>query len=149
MAFWKKDSGSADYLAGIGFFAGSAPEELERVASLGREVEFEAGAALTDQGRVGQECYVLVDGHCSVYVGNEWVASLGPGSMVGEMALIDHRPRRATVVTTEPTKALVFDTKAFRTLLDEHPALSDRVRRLLVTRLEVDEALLRGDGDSR
>lgn len=145
MAFWKKPSGSADYLAGVELFAGSAPEELDRIAALGREVEFESGAVLTDQGRVGQECFVLVEGSCSVYVGTEWVASVGAGSMVGEMALIDHRPRRATVITTEPTKALVFDTKAFRTLLDEHPSLADRVRRLLVARLEVDEALLRGD----
>jgi CRP-like cAMP-binding protein len=145
MAFWRRHSGSADYLAGVGFFAGSSPEELERIAHLGREREFPEAAVLTDQGRVGQDCFVLVEGHCSVYVGGEWVASLGPGSMVGEMALIDHRPRRATVITSEPVKALSFDTKAFRTLLAEFPALNDRVRRLLVARLEVDEALLHGD----
>ena len=54
------------------------------------------------------------------------VATLGPGSMVGEMALIDHRPRSATVLSQTPMRLPSFDTKSFRTLLDEMPKARER-----------------------
>jgi CRP-like cAMP-binding protein len=146
VAFWQKHTGSVEYLAGLSFFDGFAPEELRRVAALGHEVEFPSGAVMIDQGSVGQVCYVLVAGSASVYIAGEHVATLEAGSLVGEMALVDHRPRRATVVASTPLKALSFDTKAFRTLLDEMPKASDRVMRMLYTRLEVNEAGQRRPG---
>jgi CRP-like cAMP-binding protein len=139
VAFWQKHSGSAEYLAGLSFFEGFSPEELRRVAALGREVEFPAGTVMIDQGSVGQECYVIVAGSASVNIAGEHIATLDAGSLAGEMALVDHRPRRATVVASTALNALSFDTKAFRTLLDEMPKASDRVMRMLYARLEINE----------
>jgi CRP-like cAMP-binding protein len=56
--------------------------------------------------------------------------------MVGEMALVDHRPRSATVVAETPMRLLGFDTKAFRSLLDEMPKASQRVMSLLNARAQ-------------
>ncbi|MBS1838781.1 MAG: cyclic nucleotide-binding domain-containing protein [Actinobacteria bacterium] len=94
------------------------------------------GTVLMDQGDPGTECFVIVDGEASVYVRAEHIASLGPGSMVGEMALIDHRPRTATVVADSDVSLLRFRTNAFRTLLDEMPKASERVMTTLRARLE-------------
>jgi hypothetical protein len=56
--------------------------------------------------------------------------------MVGEMSLIDRRPRTATVVATTPMALLAFDTKAFQKLLSEMPKAEERVHTLLASRLK-------------
>ena len=127
---------AAAQLGDVAFFEGFTPEELTRVAELADEVEAEAGAELMDQGRPGLECYVILEGTAGVYFSGEHVATLEAGSMVGEMALVDHRPRSATVVAETPMRLLGFDTKAFRSLLDELPKASQRVMSLLNARAQ-------------
>lgn len=138
MFFGKKPAESTEWLAGVAFFDGFSDDELVRVAQLGSEVDAAAGTVVMDQGDPGTECFVLVSGTASVYVRGEHVASMGPGSMVGEMALVDHRPRTATVVADTDLQLLRFDSKAFRTLLDEMPTASERVLTLLAERLARD-----------
>ena len=136
MAFWKKEVESADWLAGVAFFSGFDPAELARVAALGDEVEAKAGAVLVDQGDAGTDCFVIVDGRSSVFKNGEYITESGPGTMVGEMALVDHRPRSATVVAETDMKLLRFHAPQFRTLLEEMPKASERVMTLLHDRLQ-------------
>jgi CRP/FNR family transcriptional regulator, cyclic AMP receptor protein len=127
---------AAEHLQDVAFFEGFSADELQRVAALADEVEAEQGAEIMDQGRPGLECYVILDGTAGVYVSGEHIATLEAGSMVGEMALIDHRPRSATVVAQTPMRLLAFDAKAFKALLDEMPKASQRVMSLLNARLQ-------------
>lgn len=127
---------AAAQLKDVAFFEGFTDDELARVAQLAEEVEAQAGAELTDQGRPGQECFVILDGQASVAVSGEHVATVGAGSMVGEMALIDHRPRSATVTAETDMRLLAFDNNAFKALLDEMPKASQRVMSLLNARLQ-------------
>ena len=138
MAFGRKPAESVAWLSGIPFFEGFSDDELHRVLDLSDQIEAAAGTVLVDQGDPGTDCYVVVEGTASVYVRGEHVATSGPGSMVGEMALIDHRPRTATVVADTDMKLLRFRTRAFRTLLDEMPKASERVMTTLRSRLERD-----------
>ena len=142
----KKATEAAERLSKIAFFEGFTPDELARVAELVDDVEAEAGAVLTDQGRPGQECYVIETGHANVYFGGEHIASLGPGSMVGEMALLEHRPRIATVVAETPMQLLGLDTRSFRALLEEMLQASHRVMSLLHARLQENASRTAGDG---
>lgn len=132
----KKAVNGAARLRGLAFFEGFSDADLDRVAQLADDVEIEAGELLIDQGRVGQECYVIESGQAEVFVGEEHLVTVGPGSMVGEMALVDRRPRTATVVATTPMALLAFDTKAFQKLLSEMPKAEERVYSLLATRLK-------------
>ena len=132
----KKAVNGAARLRGLAFFEGFSDADLDRVAQLAEDVEVEAGELLIDQGRVGQECYVIESGRAEVFVGEEHLVTVGPGSMVGEMALIDRRPRTATVVATTPMALLAFDTKAFQKLLSEMPKAEERVHALLATRIK-------------
>ncbi|MEJ6510746.1 MAG: cyclic nucleotide-binding domain-containing protein [Actinomycetota bacterium] len=132
----KKAVNGAARLRGLAFFEGFSDADLDRVARLADDVEVEAGELLIDQGRVGQECYVIESGQAEVFVGEEHLVTVGPGSMVGEMALIDRRARSATVVATTPMALLAFDTKAFQKLLSEMPKAEERVHALLATRLK-------------
>ncbi len=125
----------ASKLGDVSFFDGFTPSELERVAQLAEDVEAETGAELIDQGRVGQECFVILDGKAGVYVAGEHVATIEAGSMVGEMALIEHRPRNATVVAETPMKLVSFNTRAFKQLLTEMPKAHDRVMETLADRM--------------
>jgi CRP-like cAMP-binding protein len=136
MAFGRKPAESVEWLSGVAFFEGFTDEELHRVVDLSEQVEAPAGTVLVDQGDTGTDCFVIVEGTASVYVRGEHVASSGPGSMVGEMALIDHRPRTATVVADGDMKLLRFKTRAFRTLLDEMPKASERVMTMLRARMQ-------------
>lgn len=119
----------------VSFFEGFSDEELQRVSDLAEDVEAEQGAVLIDQGRVGQECYVILDGRAGVYAGDEHIATLEPGAMVGEMALVDHRPRTATVIAETPLRLIAFDTQAFKELLETMPKVNDRVIETLTARL--------------
>jgi CRP-like cAMP-binding protein len=138
MAFGRKPAEDVEWLSGVPFFEGFSDDELHRVLALSEQVEASAGTVLVDQGDPGTDCFVIVEGSASVYVRGEHVASSGAGSMVGEMALIDHRPRTATVVADDDMKLLRFRTKAFRTLLDEMPKASERVMTTLQARLRPD-----------
>ncbi len=124
------------WLSSVPFFEGFSDVDLHRVLELSDQMEARQGTVLVDQGDPGTLCYVIVEGEASVYVRGEHVASVGPGAMVGEMALIDHRPRTATVVADAEMKVLRFRTQAFRTLLDEMPKASERVMTTLRARLE-------------
>ena len=123
------------HLQKVGFFEGFTDNELRRVAELAEEVDAEAGSELTDQGRPGQTAYVILEGTASIEVGGASINTVGPGDMVGEMALIDHRPRTATVRATTDMRLLAFDATRFRRLLDEMPKAQVRVMEQLVERL--------------
>lgn len=135
----KKAENGAARLRGLSFFEGFSDSDLDRVAELADDVEIDAGELLIDQGRVGQECYVIEAGEAGVFVGDEHIVTLGPGSVVGEMSLIDRRPRSATVVAESPMSLLAFDSKAFRQLLSELPKAEERVLKLLADRLKANQ----------
>lgn len=122
-------------LRGVAFFEGFSDEELQKVADLADDVEAEKGALLIDQGRVGQECFVILEGRAGVYAADEHLVTLEPGAMVGEMALVEHQPRTASVVAETPMKLIAFDTDAFRELLATMPKVHDRVMEVLAARL--------------
>jgi CRP-like cAMP-binding protein len=132
----KKAVDGADKLRGVAFFDGFGDDELSRVAELADDVEAETGAILVDQGRVGQECFVIIEGQAGVFANGEHIATVGPGMMVGEMALVEHRPRNATVVAETPMRLLAFDTRHFKQLLEEMPKAHDRVMEMLASRLQ-------------
>ena len=136
MSLRRKPSERADLLSEVQFFDGFSSEDLRRVVELSDEVELTAGNVLVDQGDPGTHCYVILEGNASVYVRGDHVATMHRGSMVGEMALVDHRPRTATVVADTDLDLLRFDSAAFAKLLEEMPKASERVMTLLRTRME-------------
>jgi CRP-like cAMP-binding protein len=130
-----KAEGAGSVLRGMSFFEGFDDTELDRVAALADEVDADAGAVLTEQGKPGRECFIIQRGTANVYVGGEHINTLGPGTIVGEMALISNRPRSATVVAETPMTLLSLDTEHFRTLLEEMPKAGRAVMSLLDERL--------------
>ncbi len=128
----KLDTG---WLAGVALFEGFDDAQLGQVAELGERVEASAGSQIADQGRVGSECWVIVEGNARVLMNGEYVTSVGAGSMIGEMSLLEHRPRNAAVVAETDMVLVSFNTKGFNAILDANPVAKDRVSSILSGRL--------------
>ena len=125
-----------DHLATVPLFALCSRADLAKIARVTDEVRVEAGRVLMSEGEPGHEAFVVVDGSATVTRGGEVLATVGPGAVVGEMALVDRAPRNATVTADTAMDLLVLGKREFSGLLDEAPdfrasilaALADRVR---------------------
>jgi CRP-like cAMP-binding protein len=124
-----------DHLAQVPLFRSLSRRDLQRVGRAADELQVEAGRVLTEQGQVGRECFVIVEGTAAVRRNGRKVATVGPGDAVGELALLDRGPRTATVVAEGPMTVLVIGAREFSGLLDEVPALSKKLLASLATRV--------------
>lgn len=128
------------WLTGVPFFNDFDDDTLKKASQLGERSEIAAGTVLIDQGRHGDACYVIVEGQAMVQMNGQYVATVGAGSMVGEMALVEYRPRSASVVAETDMVLVSFGTKEFRTLLDTSPEVRESVLAQLNKRLRDNEA---------
>jgi CRP-like cAMP-binding protein len=127
-----------EHLKRVPLFARLRGKELERLGQLADEVEVGLDKTLTQQGETGYEFFIVMDGRVTVLEDRKPVSQLGPGDFFGEIALLEERPRTATVRTDGITRLLVINHREFHALMDEFPAvrvavldaLAERLRRL-------------------
>ena len=118
----------------VPLFADCTREQLARIDRLGARIDVAAGRTLTREGAAGRECFVALDGTAVVSRHGRAVGVIGPGSVVGEMALLDDAPRNATVVTATPMRLLVLDGREFARLLAIAPSTGATLDRLATSR---------------
>ncbi len=129
-----------DWLSKVGVFKGFSRDELEQVAELGQRVDAEPGAVLTDQGRFGDTAYLIIEGEANVYMNGEYVTNVAAETLVGEMALVEHRPRNATVVAETDMVLVGFGISEFGELLEKNPSAREAVMGLLGRRVQENDA---------
>jgi len=129
-----------DLLAGVPLFARMGKRELERLSQLTDEVEIGLDRVLAEQGEIGQEFFIVLDGRLMVLRGRKPIATLGPGDFFGEIALLDGRPRTATVRAEGITRLLVIGHREFHALMDEFPTVRTAVLEAVADRLRGVEA---------
>ncbi|HEX5239590.1 MAG TPA: cyclic nucleotide-binding domain-containing protein [Candidatus Limnocylindrales bacterium] len=112
-----------DLLRSVPLFSELGSGELERVAQLADEVELPAGHVLMRQGEIGSEMYVLVHGAASVDRDGRQLATMSPGSFIGDISLLSEGTRTATVTLTEPSQLLVVGHREFHRLMDSMPSV--------------------------
>ena len=115
-------------------------KDLAQIAQIADELDLPAGKQLIREGDRGREFFVVVSGDVEVERGGRKVGTLGPGSFFGEMALLSHAPRSATVTALTPLDVLVITDRAFVALLDRLPDIWLKVARALAERIHADEA---------
>ena len=123
-----------DRLRGIPLFENLNNRELARVERLLTPVDLPAGRVLISEGTIGRQAFIVISGFAEVTIEGRPVAVVGPGEVIGEMALVDHRPRTATVRATEAMRVFVVDPRSFSSLLSE-PGIARKVLDAEVTRL--------------
>jgi CRP/FNR family transcriptional regulator, cyclic AMP receptor protein len=111
----------------VPLFAGLSKKQRERVASWADEISEPAGYHLIDQGRFAYEFFVLLEGNVEIRREDEHVGDLGPGDFFGEIALVAHDKRTATVVATTPVRAIVMFSQAFHEMRAEMPAVAKKI----------------------
>ncbi len=119
----------------VPLFARCSKKELAEIASLTDEVDLPAGRVLTEEGSAGHEFFVILEGEAEVRSKGTTIRSLGAGDFLGEIALITHVPRTATVTATTPLRVLVISARDFRALLSHTPAVQIKVLEALAERL--------------
>ena len=76
----------------------------------------------------------MLEGEAGIFAGGQHVATISAGAVVGEMALIGHKPRNATVTAQTPMRLLAFNISSFKKLLDEMPVAQKYIYDLLEAR---------------
>lgn len=114
-------------LEAIPLFAGCDRKELRAIGGLGDLIRRDSGTILIEQGRSGGEAFVIVTGTVTVSRDGDVLATLGPGDVVGEVAVLDRGRRTATVTADTPIEVLVFDPRGFKSLLHEAPVVARRM----------------------
>lgn len=116
-------------------FAHCSKQELQRIASIADQLDVREGKVLIQEGERGREFFVIVEGEVDVQRKGKKVNTLGAGDFFGEIALIAHTPRTATVTSTTPVRLLVITGQSFKTLLEHQPPIAAKVLSALAERL--------------
>ena len=122
------------HLRRVRSFADCSDDELLAINDLMTEVTIDAGETLTQQGEVGWDFMVIVDGHASVEIDGEEVCGVMEGSFVGEVALLGDGRRSATVKAVTPVRAYLLGAIDFQRLLDRAPTLRGKIEQAAADR---------------
>jgi CRP/FNR family cyclic AMP-dependent transcriptional regulator len=114
-------------LAAVPMFANCRDKDLRQIAQLVDEVDLPDGKVLMREGDTGAEMFLISSGSARVERGGQVVGEFGPGSVLGEMALVSEGPRNATVTAVGPVRALVVGHREFHSLMDDHPKFRMKV----------------------
>lgn len=112
--------------------------ELKKVVAAGRHVHLPADWALIQEKTPADKAYLIIDGEVSVRRHGEEIARLGPGDVIGEMAIVRHKLRSASVVSLTPLEVLHFTSEAVKQLADDVPAFAAAIRATADDRLPGD-----------
>lgn len=110
---------TVEQLRSIPALATYANEDLELLAYISTLKSFAAGEVIMQEGALGDACWLVVRGGVAVTRSTQAapLATLGPGALVGQLALLDRAPRNATVTATSETAALEVRADAFANLV--------------------------------
>jgi CRP/FNR family cyclic AMP-dependent transcriptional regulator len=119
-----------EVLSAVPLFARCSRRELGHIADICVEEEKAAGSVLTREGQDGGLAFVILAGEAEVRQGDSVLGAVGEGEIIGELALIDGRPRSASVHALTDMRVLEINSDDFSGLLDKVPHFS---RNLLVS----------------
>ncbi|HEY4688954.1 MAG TPA: cyclic nucleotide-binding domain-containing protein [Anaerolineae bacterium] len=96
---------------------------------------FEAGQIIFERGQPGDVMYAVIDGEVEILLGERVIDAALPGSIIGEMALIDSGSRSATARAKTACKLVPISEKRFMFLVQQTPYFAIQVMRILADRL--------------
>ena len=123
----------------VPLFGNVASSRLKLLAFTSKRLSFKAGATLFNQGDPGDAAYVVLSGSADVLANSDSgeikVATVGPNSIVGEIAILCDVNRTATVRASSPLEVLRIDKDQFLEMLGEFPEMAVEIIRVLANRL--------------
>jgi len=131
----------AQDLKSIWLFSNCTASELRKIRSSLDELNVPAGKLLVEEGRIGTEFFIIVSGTAAVTRNGKKVATLGPNAHFGELALLDRRPRSASVESVTEMDLLVLSQRQFNGLLESVPTIARKLLAALANRLREADAV--------
>lgn len=132
-------------------FAQLHHSEWDRLVAVMERRRFAEGDVVMGVGERDRSLYLIASGSVDVRLGGREAKVIrvqGPGTLLGEVAFFDGRPRSATVTAREPSEVLRLSDEAFHGLAGRHPELGRKILldlgRVLAVRLRQAEARLGG-----
>lgn len=119
----------------VPLFAHCGPKELAFIVTQVEELDFPAGKELCREGQSGGDFFIILTGSAVVSRGGKELNRLGKDDFFGEIALLDHGPRTATVVTDAPTHCLVLGPQQFHSVLQQRAEIATAVFAAVAARL--------------
>jgi CRP-like cAMP-binding protein len=114
-------------LEAVPLFADLTKKERQEVARHADVVDLPEGYHLVDQGTYPHEFFVLLDGQVEVTKDGQLLTHLGPGDFFGEIALVEHDRRTASVRATTPVTAIVMHSRDFDLMQRELPHVAEQI----------------------
>lgn len=127
-------------LRGVPLFADLPEGDLERIASRARIEDVAAGDVVLREGTPPDALYLVETGELAVTKSGLALNTCGPGDLLGELSVLENRPRTATVTARTPARLIVVDAEVIHELL---PGAALAILRTMATRLGNTEAVLR------
>jgi CRP-like cAMP-binding protein len=115
-------------IASHAFLAGIPEDELDAVAAIASEREFAAGETVMAEGDFGHSMLLIEEGSADVSVEGTEVRKVGPGDVVGEVAILSSGRRTASVVASSPVRAISFFKRDVWQLERTAPEAARRLR---------------------
>ena len=125
-------------LEGIPLFARLSKRQRIKLARTMQDVEIAQGEHLVDEGETSADFFVIREGTAAVISGGRHLTDLGPGDFVGEIGLLKHGHRTASVIATKPIKALTMPSEAFHRMAASMPDAAREIEAAMEERLERD-----------
>ena len=141
------DTGSGRLAAAHLLLEHLEPHEFDRLMAFARSQHHPAGEVIFRKGDPGISMMSIVDGRVKISVaspdGKEAVlAVLGPGEVLGEMAILEDKDRSADATALDACELLVLQKRDFIPFLERNPAICIRLLRILCERLRRTSALV-------
>jgi CRP-like cAMP-binding protein len=112
------------------------PADAKRVLAAGNALTVPQGWSPIAAGTPADKAYLITEGEVSVRKGGVEIATLGPGAVVGESAIVNNTLRTATVVAVTPLKVVHFTSERIEALADEVPAFGAALRAAAAGRIQ-------------
>jgi CRP-like cAMP-binding protein len=96
---------------------------------------FSAGQVIFQEGQPGDVMYAVTEGEVDILIHDKVINTVGPGDILGEMALIDTKPRSATAIARTDCKLVPISEKRFTFLVQQTPHFALQVMRVMADRL--------------
>ena len=108
--------------------------DLSTIAHLVGETDADEGQVLFEQGSIPYEMFVIEEGTAEVARDGRTVGSIGPGDVVGEIALLRFQRRMATVRVTSPLRAVTVSADDLQVIEKEMPEIAGQLRSIMTAR---------------
>ena len=122
-----------DWLRSIPGFERLGRNEIRELATAADHAVAPAGRVMVTQGGLGVECFVVAEGELEVRRDGAVINRIGPGSVVGEISILDNAVRNADVVALTDIEVAVFDPRSFRGALEANRSFRELVERAAET----------------